>query len=102
MTADAECRHRESHFHGFVCGAGLRHERGAGKDFGSMKLEDGAIDARGESEVVGIHDETGHEDKLINVGAGAERAAPAASIADMMKAGPSIGPLPQGAVSSVG
>jgi hypothetical protein len=27
-----------------------------------MKLEHGAIDTWGESEVVGIHDETGHED----------------------------------------
>ena len=51
-----------------------------------MKLEDGAIDAGGESEVVGIHDETRHEDKLINVGAGAVPA-PGVPIADMMKEG---------------
>ena len=62
MAADAECRHRKGHVHGFFGGGSLRHERGAGEHLGGMQLEDGAIDSRGESEVVGIHDKTGHED----------------------------------------
>ena len=62
MTAYAECGHRQGHVHSFFSGAGLRHERGAGEHFGGMQLEDGAIDTRGESEIVGIHDKAGHKD----------------------------------------
>ena len=40
----------------------LRHEGGAGEHFGSVKLEDGAIDSGSEPKVVRVHDKSGHED----------------------------------------
>ena len=62
MASDPERRHGKSHVHGFFSGGGLRHERGAGEHFGSVKLEDSPIDSGSKAKVVGIHDKTGHED----------------------------------------
>ena len=36
------------------------HHRGAGEDAELVQFEDGAIDAGGEAEVVGVYDEAGH------------------------------------------
>ena len=38
----------------------LGHERGAGQYAGVVQLEDGAVDAGGQAEVVGVHDEAAH------------------------------------------
>jgi hypothetical protein len=56
MAAYAECRHGKGHVHGLFRGGSLRHERGAGEHFGSVKLENGAIDTGRKPKVVRIHD----------------------------------------------
>ena len=62
MTPHSEGRHGQSHVHGFFSGGSLRHKGSAGEHFGSVKLEDGAIDTGSKAKVVGVHDKSGHED----------------------------------------
>ena len=60
VATHTEGWHRESHLYGFLSGRGLRHERGAGEDLGTVKLENGSIDSGCDSEVICIHNQTGH------------------------------------------
>ena len=53
------------------CGAG-GHEGGRGEDAGGVEFGDGAVDAEGEAEVVGVEDEAGGHAGVIVVEAGAE------------------------------
>jgi hypothetical protein len=64
VAADAEGGHGEGHVYGFVNGCGPRHECRAGKNFGSVEFENGAVDSGGHPEIVGIDDKAGHGDSL--------------------------------------
>jgi len=60
VAADAERGCREGELDGFFGGWGMGHERSAGESSGVVQLEDGAIDTGGQTEVVGVEDETAH------------------------------------------
>jgi hypothetical protein len=66
MTPYPKCRHGEGHANRFFSSSGLCHHCRAGKYLGTMKFEDGAVDSGSKPKVIGIHDKTRHEDKLIN------------------------------------
>lgn len=68
VTAHAKRWRGQSHPDGVFGGRSLRHDRRAGEDSSTVQFEYGAVDTRSYPEIVGIHDETGHEDKLINPG----------------------------------
>ncbi len=57
MAADAEGGVRAGELDGVVEGGAGGHEGGGGEDAGLMELDDGAVDAGGEAEVVGVDDE---------------------------------------------
>jgi hypothetical protein len=59
VAADSEGRGGAGDGDGVVeCGA-VGHESGGGEGAGAMQFEDGAVDAGGETEVVGVEDEAG-------------------------------------------
>jgi hypothetical protein len=60
MTADAEGRRGQRYMDRVLGCGGTNHQRRAGNDTGPVKLDNGAIDAGGEAEVVSVDDETGH------------------------------------------
>ena len=60
MTANAQIGRLMGHGDRVRKGGGIGHERGRGDDALRMALQDGAVDARGEAEVVGIDDEPEH------------------------------------------
>jgi len=60
VATDAEGGRGAGELDGFGGGRGARHEGCAGEDAVAMQFEDGPVDARGQSKVVGIHDEAGH------------------------------------------
>ena len=58
MTSDAEARIVVGKGDCIFAGGAIRHEGGGGEDASLVELDDGAIDARGEAEVVCVDDET--------------------------------------------
>ena len=60
VAADAERWRLASKLDGLVCGRRRGHERGAGQAASGRKLNNGAIDARREAEIVGVDDELFH------------------------------------------
>lgn len=61
MAAYAECRVRAGDGDGVFKRRARGHEGCGGEGVGLVKLGDGAVDARGEAEVVCVDDEAGHE-----------------------------------------
>ncbi len=64
MAAYAERRRSEGKLDSFIRGAGASHERGAGYKANAVQFDDGAIDAGGQPEIVGVHDELAHSVSL--------------------------------------
>ena len=60
MAAHAKRGCSASKLDGFFGRAGARHQCGAGQQACGVQFQYGAIDAGGEAEVVGVHNETGH------------------------------------------
>ena len=65
MAADAEGGPGEGERDGVREGRTRGHEGGGGEGAGVVELGDGAVDARGEAEVVGVDDEAGHWEWLV-------------------------------------
>jgi len=60
MNANGERGIRTRGGHRFVEGRGIGEQAGAGNDAGAVGFDDGAIDAGGHAEIVGVDDELLH------------------------------------------
>jgi hypothetical protein len=69
VAADAEGGMGEGEGDGVVEGEAVGHEGGGGEDAAQVEFKDGAIDAEGEAEVVGVEDEAGgHASSSVKAG----------------------------------
>ncbi len=80
MASDAERGLHECGVHRFAEGAARRHQRCGGQHFGRVQLQDGAVHAFRQTEIIGIDDEAAlrrlrgiHATSLASAGAGAGR-----------------------------